>query len=166
MKERYRRALELRNAGASFRAIGEELDVGAQRAREIYIKALRWKDTSSEWWHGLPVMAKNCLLRAGCESKEQALRLLDTKPRIENLGKKGRAEVYRWLGRPIEPKGKRMNAEDVELAIRKAIALSYERWSETGEPVRPDSKEAEILVAEALTAVLQDAIEKRKKETQ
>lgn len=59
-----------------------------------------------------------------------------------------------------------MNSEDVELAIRMAIELCYVHWDQHGEPVRPNSKEAEILVAEALTGVLTAAIEKRKKETQ
>lgn len=57
-----------------------------------------------------------------------------------------------------------MTDDEVTIALKSAIKLSHEHWREHGEPVAPGSKYEEIIIAEALLAALQAAIEKKRGE--
>lgn len=56
-----------------------------------------------------------------------------------------------------------MNADDVLAAMKSLIELNYARWQEHAEPVKPDSQEAGLMIAEAMNAALKGAIDERKK---
>lgn len=59
-----------------------------------------------------------------------------------------------------------MNADDSKRIVMKALELSYAEWERTGEPVKPGTKEAEILLVEAAASVLKDLCEEKKREIQ
>jgi hypothetical protein len=59
-----------------------------------------------------------------------------------------------------------MHTEDIVCIVKTALGLSYDEWKKNGEPVRPESDEEALLIAQAMIAVLDDMIAQRKKETQ
>lgn len=55
-----------------------------------------------------------------------------------------------------------MNANDVLAAMKALVALNYARWQRHAEPVKPNSKEAELMIVEAMNEALKAAIDERK----
>jgi len=103
-KKRLALIIPLRRDGRSFNEIGSIFGCSAQRARQLYHRAVRERDHNArQWWYGLSFRAKKCLMNSGVDSREGArtaiseTRLVPNKhPR--NYGFKTHIEVLKWLG--------------------------------------------------------------------
>ena len=98
-------AYQLRKEGLKFKDIGQRMNVGAQRARQLYESAERRLNREPHWMNGLSVRAANCLNNCNINSRQEALeayqsgRLRPLKyPR--NYGWKSHKEVAKWLRLP------------------------------------------------------------------
>jgi DNA-directed RNA polymerase alpha subunit len=108
LNERQLKALELREKGFTFAAIGKELNVGVEGARGLVTKAKRILNSSPNDWPELSVRTQNVLKVEGLHTKEQIVDAIKTgkltpKKRgyflgdIPNYGKKSHQEVCDWL---------------------------------------------------------------------
>lgn len=99
-------AYQLRKQGLKFKDIGKRMNVGAQRARQLYASAEYRLTREPHWMDGLSVRAANCLWNMSIESREEALeaynsgRLRPGKRGPRNYGWKSHKEVAKWLGLP------------------------------------------------------------------
>lgn len=99
-------AYTLRKEGLKFKEVGKRMNVGAQRARQLYESAERRLNREPHWMDGLDVRLANCLWNMNIESREQALeaynsgRLRPGKRGPRNYGWKSHKEVAKWLGLP------------------------------------------------------------------
>lgn len=99
-------AYTLRKEGLKFKEVGKRMNVGAQRARQLYESAERRLNREPHWTDGLGVRPANCLWNMNIESREQALeaynsgRLRPGKRGPRNYGWKSHKEVAKWLGLP------------------------------------------------------------------
>lgn len=99
-------AYTLRKQGLKFKDIGKRMNVGAQRARQLYTSAEYRLNREPRWMDGLSVRAANCLWNININSREEALeayqsgRLHVGKRGPRHYGWKSHKEVAKWLGLP------------------------------------------------------------------
>jgi hypothetical protein len=98
-------ALALRQAGWTYAAIGEQLGLSLERARQIVRKA-EWLTSSPRWFDGLPVRAQHTLYARGLTSLpeiEAARAVARLTPRelmsAPNVGRGAGDTVVAWLAR-------------------------------------------------------------------
>jgi hypothetical protein len=102
-RERTNRALEMREAGSTYKQIGTHLGVSACRARDIVKAGLR--SSLPRWSDGLSSKTANLLSCAGYSSKEQVLSdvvgeilCVDAPTKPSGYGQSSHKEVCEWLG--------------------------------------------------------------------
>jgi hypothetical protein len=111
MKERYQKAIKLRERGKTFREIGKELSVGEHRAHQIYHNAKileRSEKLLPKWAHRLKPKYANELIAAGYTSKKQVIKGLESgaiglipgssKGVIFGIGRAAIGEISIWAG--------------------------------------------------------------------
>lgn len=97
---RYLQAFKFRESGMTYREIGEKLGVSGQTARFMVWKANRLLCADKTSFLGLTTKTANVLL---CDYKtreevEEGVKSGEITPKnTPNLGKKGYAEILRWL---------------------------------------------------------------------
>ncbi len=111
-----KQAKEMKDAGSTYRAIGDFFGVSANCARGLVAKAEREAHRVPAWTDGLSVRAANALKSAGFDSKDSVREKADgfSPSAYPNFGPKSIDEVRKWLGLP--PK-------DMTAAIERAIRL-------------------------------------------
>lgn len=107
LSDRYAKAYEMREKGATYKEIGAEIGTGPQRARQIVLLAgFRLKQPPDPWAE-LSTRARNVLRAEGYDTKEKAIEGImsgvlhpdATYPNeIPNYGRKTHKEVCDWLG--------------------------------------------------------------------
>ncbi len=106
LKQKQRTAYELRNeSGLTFRAIGEKMGIGAQRARQHYILAEKILNREPHWTDGLSNRVLNVLWCQGIETKEQAIDAVVSGRLVgkRGYGKKCHKELVVHLRDGLEP---------------------------------------------------------------
>lgn len=104
VKTTRRKALDMRNQGNTFKKIGAALGVGACRAREIYLSALREQNRPNHDFDVLSRRAANCLRDFGIEDRGSALAAVNSgalhhkNKDCRNYGRMCHKEVCAWLG--------------------------------------------------------------------
>ena len=131
LNSRQEQALNLRQDGLTYKAIGERLGVCSQRARDIVKRAERclriWPNNDLM---ALSARARNCLLCYDYDTREKVLQGVlsgDIRPcagyqnGLANYGKKTHKEVCDWLGiELVQPDKTKPYPHE---SIRKAIAF-------------------------------------------
>ncbi len=101
------RAFDLRQSGLTFKAIGKQLSVGTQTARNLVFDHMGWLDHTDDWFFGLRSIVSNALLNIGMKSREETLSAYLSgmlKPeKFRGYSWRCHKEVASWLGLP-EPK--------------------------------------------------------------
>lgn len=123
MNERYKQAIKLRDAGKTFKEIGNEFNISDGRASQIYYKAKRLEKTNklpNQWTYGLKTKLANTLIASGFQSKKDVIKGLQNgnisfipgteKGKIYGIGKHAITELSIWAGVATEQKNEINNA--------------------------------------------------------
>lgn len=100
-------AYRLREEGLTFKQIGEQLGVGAQRARQIWAREI-WRLTREpHWMDDLSIRAANILNNLNLKSRKEVLEAYNSgrlnpssKCGVRNYGWGTHKEIAAWLGLP------------------------------------------------------------------
>ena len=127
--ERYAKAAQLRMEGKTYKQIGVFFGLTATSGQRLVCDAWRKvcacepKEYTGTPVTGLSTLAKNALLHAGCESKEDIERgvksgAIHDRAGIPNYGKKSHKEVLAWLGVKQQDNKKTVSQKTIDQYIR------------------------------------------------